>query len=64
MRGTTYDVVSEVSKKNQRNDGTQTPIETAESHRKMKYKTSTASTIAWKQDTLLLGFLIEIKKSS
>ena len=33
-----------------------------EPHRKMKYNNSDTSTSAWKQDTLLLDFLIEIKR--
>ena len=60
----TYDATNEVSKTVKVNDGTWIYIETAEPHCKMKYKNSTISTITWKQDTLLLDFLFEIKRKN
>ena len=58
----TYDAINEVSRRVKGNDGTWTSIETAESHRKMKYNNSETATIAWKQDTLVLDFISEIKR--
>ena len=46
MKQETYDAVNEVSKKSKGNDGTWYSIETAESHRKVKYNNSTTATIA------------------
>ena len=62
MKQETYDVINEVSKKDKVNDVTWHSIDTTESHHKMKYKTSATSTIAWKQDTLLLDFLSNIQR--
>ena len=46
MKQHTYDAINKVSKKGKGNDGTWTSIETAESHRKIKYKNSITATIA------------------
>ena len=48
MKQPTYDAINEVSKKGKGNDGIWYSIETSESHRKMKYKTSVTVTSVWK----------------
>ena len=64
MKQPIYDAVDKVSKKGKDNYGILTSTETANSHRKIRYNNSTTSTIAWKQDTLLLYFASEIQKKS
>ena len=62
MKQETNDAINEVSKKSKGNDGTWHSIEAAESHHKMKYKTSETATIVREQGTLLLEFLSDVKK--
>ena len=64
MKQYIYDEINEDSKKGKGNDDTLTSIETAESHRKMKYKNSTIVTIAWKKILFCYTFFMRFNDKS